>query len=319
MSEHPSVAIRHWITEDDEPALAIWSQTAPHLPPLDVDVYRARREAAPKDRLQVEWVADEGGTVVGTAVLAERAPGTHSFLAEVVVDRSRRRRGIGSTLYDTVAGEASAAGAQKVYGYVWEGDRASLAFVEKRDFHLTGRGEAISRLDVAAANLEGFAGVEERLESEGILIQTLQELGLDDEGLLHRIYDLDTATHTDIQSSEPFEPFPFREWVNVAVLGPGRSADSCWIALDGEKVVGLARMQRQGDSAWNAFTGVDSSYRGRGIARALKLKTIEWSKANGVRFHYTGNEVANARMLAINETLGYEPLPAELEVLKELR
>ncbi len=69
---------------------------------------------------------------------------------------------------------------------------------------------------------------------------------------------------------------------------------------------------------WNAYTGVDRAYRGRGVARALKLRTIQWARQNNVDFIYTGNDIANQRMLAINVQLGYEPLPGWVEVVKEL-
>jgi GNAT superfamily N-acetyltransferase len=89
--------------------------------------------------------------------------------------------------------------------------------------------------------------------------------------------------------------------------------------VDGERPVGLARLQRKGqNAAFNAYTGVDRAYRGRGIARALKQRTIEWSRQNGVDFHYTGNDTENKRMLAINIQLGYQLLGAMIEVSKDL-
>jgi GNAT superfamily N-acetyltransferase len=63
---------------------------------------------------------------------------------------------------------------------------------------------------------------------------------------------------------------------------------------------------------------VDPAYRGRGIARALKLKTVEWAREHGVEFIFTANDAQNQRMLSINSSLGYRPLPASIDLVKEL-
>jgi GNAT superfamily N-acetyltransferase len=73
-----------------------------------------------------------------------------------------------------------------------------------------------------------------------------------------------------------------------------------------------------GGAAGNNLTGVDPVYRGRGIARALKLKTIEWAREHDVESIYTQNDIENRRMLAINISLGYKPLPTEVEMVKDL-
>jgi len=83
---------------------------------------------------------------------------------------------------------------------------------------------------------------------------------------------------------------------------------------DGEPV-GLARLRVYADrKANNAYTGVLSSHRGKGVARALKYRTVEWCRLNDIEYIYTGNEVKNTRMLAINRSLGYEMLPKAVEV-----
>jgi GNAT superfamily N-acetyltransferase len=73
-----------------------------------------------------------------------------------------------------------------------------------------------------------------------------------------------------------------------------------------------------GRAAGNGLTAVDADYRGRGIARALKFKTIEWARENGIETIYTENDLENHRMLAINVSLGYKPLPPEVELVKDL-
>jgi GNAT superfamily N-acetyltransferase len=88
--------------------------------------------------------------------------------------------------------------------------------------------------------------------------------------------------------------------------------------MSGPQPIGLAALHLSGHAAWNAFTGVDRAYRGKGVARALKVRTVEWARQNGVDYIYTGNDEGNKRMLAINVRLGYEPVAASIEVRKEL-
>ena len=59
------------------------------------------------------------------------------------------------------------------------------------------------------------------------------------------------------------------------------------------------------------------AFRGRGVARALKLRTVRWAQENEIQFIDTANDAENARMLAINVRMGYKPLPAREEWLKE--
>ena len=73
-----------------------------------------------------------------------------------------------------------------------------------------------------------------------------------------------------------------------------------WLALDAGRVVGLEQMRLRGNGfAENGFTAADRSYRGRGIARALKTRQIEWARHNGIMHIVTWNDASNAPMLAV--------------------
>jgi GNAT superfamily N-acetyltransferase len=86
-----------------------------------------------------------------------------------------------------------------------------------------------------------------------------------------------------------------------------------WVALDGDRPVGVAYVNRVTEtSAGNQFTGVHPDYQGRGIARALKMRVVDWARANGVAWLYTGNDATNTRILEINARMGYTPLPAPI-------
>ena len=53
------------------------------------------------------------------------------------------------------------------------------------------------------------------------------------------------------------------------------------------------------------LTGVLAEYRGRGIAQALKVRTIQFARERGYREIRTSNDSTNAPMLHINDLIGF--------------
>mgnify|MGYP001294808516 CR=1 FL=1 len=314
-----SVTIRARTPDDDAQIVEIENRIYPEFPPETVEEFRHWDKTRPATALLDRWVAEENGTLVAHARLAERwaTERKNLYFVQVVVDPARRHQGIGTQLYDVLVRRAAEVNAERLYVEIREDDREAEEFGTRRGFSFTGHAEQMSRLNVSAANLDGYDGVEERLQREGIRIVTLAEVGMDDDSFLRALHAVDVESSRDIPGSEVFMGFPYEVWIKH-LSAPGRSPESCWIAMDGDSPVGSAELERRGmNAAFNGYTGVARSHRGRGVARALKLKTIEWSRRNGIDFIYTGNHVDNKRMLAINISLGYKPLPRFLEFMKE--
>lgn len=314
------IVIRRTTPGDVPAVLSLYNALRPEQPPMTVEEYEGHLRELRGKRYE-SWVADLNGRIVGDFDIFEAAwyarPDTFKLYGEV--DSTYRRQGIGSRLYSTMTYRAREIGASRVYTDVLETDAEALAFLERRGWKRTGLVDRMSRLDVERANLDGFTGVEDRLAREGIRIATLDELGPDNRELLHALHEVEFRSLGDMPSSEPHVQEPFEEWVERQLHGAGKSAKSYWVALGGSRPVGVARLRRrEGGAFGNSYTGVDPSYRGRGIARALKLRTIEWVRRQGGRYIYTGNAAENARMLAINRSLGYEPLPGDVELVLDL-
>jgi GNAT superfamily N-acetyltransferase len=238
------------------------------------------------------------------------------------VDPEQWGQGVGRRLWERLAQRLSDLGALRVYGVVREDLPGSRAWAERRGFVPTGNADRESRLDVRRANLDGFEGVEDQLKREGIRIATVAQIGLDDEAFLRRLHAMEVAAIRDIPTSETIasDPIPYDLWKGEMFGTPWRSADTFWVALDGDEPVGLARLRvfETAPAAYNGFTATAAAYRGRGIARALKLRTIQWCREQGIDYIYTGNHVENRRMLDINIRLGYQPLPGGIELVKDL-
>jgi mycothiol synthase len=63
---------------------------------------------------------------------------------------------------------------------------------------------------------------------------------------------------------------------------------------------------------WQGLSGVRREARGKGLAMALKLKTVHYAQSFGVEHIKTWNDQKNQSMLAINEAMGFAKQPAWL-------
>jgi GNAT superfamily N-acetyltransferase len=237
----------------------------------------------------------------------------------IAVHPDQRRHGFGSALYDRMVSDIKEHDGKQLKTEVRADAPGALQFVEKRGFRPTGREDRMSRLNVHTARLERCRVAADRMADHGIRIATLAELGPDNEEVLRRLHRLDIETSRDMPMSDEFTDMPFEDWRKQLLEAPSLTTERIWIALDGKRQVGLAYLARRGERVGlNWFTGVDREYRGKGIARTLKLRTVEWARENGLDWIYTGNEMSNAPMLAINIEMGYEALPVSIEMVKEL-
>lgn len=316
------IEVRERLESDDARIVDVRNRCAPFLPDTTVEDLHRRTNPPGKPGTINEWfVAVRGEDLLGLYSLVEEwaisEPGTYSAWVGVLPDH--RQQGIGTALLEHLLQRAEGHGARRLLGSVYEGVTGAREFAEHRGFMPTGTVERMSILDVRSAQLHGYPETLSRLESEGLSFRSLAESGLDDEAFLRAVADLDYQTALDIPNQESWDQGPFELWrrgiLETEDIGPQRF----WVALDDGRPVGLAALGLRGaNGLTNAYTGVHREYRGRGVARALKLKTIEYAQASGFEFIMTGNNSDNRRMLDVNIRLGYRMLPAQIEVGRRL-
>lgn len=316
------ITIRPKYPQDDEWMLGMRSRVNDHLPPLGLEAYRhwEHVEESIENGHTERTIGERDGVRVAFLVLEKmwwvEKPG--AFHGSMTVDPDLWGQGIGGEAFDWLVERARELEANRLYGNVRADRPISQAFVDHRGFTKTGHADRWSRLEVRKANLDGYVGVEDRLVKEGIHLLTLAETG-QDEDFMRKLHKVSDEAVRDIPMSERFTESPFEMFLEE-LRDPELTPERVWIALAGDHdPVGLAVLPLRGEhGAFNGFTGVVPAYRGRGVARALKYRSIEWCHENEIDFIYTANDVNNERMLSINNSLGYEVLPISEEVVKQI-
>jgi GNAT superfamily N-acetyltransferase len=132
---------------------------------------------------------------------------------------------------------------------------------------------------------------------------------------------LDTICARDVPDIDPFTAMPYDDFLKTYITAPYVIPDAFFLAKDGDRYVGTSQLwssEEEPDILHQELTGVIPEYRGKGVAMALKLKTVEYARANGKREIRTWNDTLNRPMLRINEAMGFQKEPAEIAFLKDL-
>jgi GNAT superfamily N-acetyltransferase len=147
----------------------------------------------------------------------------------------------------------------------------------------------------------------------GIMVTTWAERP----DLIEDVYTVACEAYPDVPGEEDEVMASFEQWLSMDMQGAGDRPEATFIALAGDEVVGYAKFSisnaRPG-VAMHDMTGVRRSWRGRGIAGALKRAEIAWAKRNGFTRLETANEERNEPIRRLNERHGYTPEPGHVVV-----
>ena len=249
-------------------------------------------------------VDDEDAGVAIVLVGWHEPPGVAR--TEVDVAPERRGRGVGSALLAAVGGWARERGFSELMSPVNEEDSASLAWAERRGFREVGRNSLL------VLDLEGVEAPAVD-PPHGVEVVTWAERP----DLSRGLYEVAREAYPDVPGDELEEMAPFEEWLRVDMQGSGDRPEATFIALADDEVVGYAKFSL-GDArptvAFHDMTGVKRSWRGRGIAAALKRAEIAWAKENGYTRLETLNEERNEPIRRLNERHGYRLEPGKITV-----
>jgi GNAT superfamily N-acetyltransferase len=241
------------------------------------------------------------------------------FAVDVTVDPERRRRGIGAQMYAHLWAVLAAHDPMTLHAQAREDYLDSVRFLERRGFRDVMRAWE-SRLDLQAFDAAPYAEHLAAFRASGLKAATIDQLAGDPDRD-RKLYDLVDAVGRDVPSPEPHTSVDFDLWVERNMKSPDLLPCLYWVALDGDRYVGLSNMwgsQHDPLETYTGLTGTLGDYRRRGIALALKVLCIARARELGYRQTRTWNETGNEGMLAINVRLGFVRQPAWVTFAKEI-
>ncbi|MCW3098633.1 MAG: GCN5-related N-acetyltransferase [Chthonomonadaceae bacterium] len=312
--------LRPTIEEDDARIVEIYNLREHDTVPLTPARYRTERAEASTEHDGERYVAIEEGIVAGYSNFqwAWWTGKAGIYAVELRVDPHYARRGIGSRLFQHLCSQLSLRGATQLTGWIRADALEGRRFATKSGFTETGQVIQEYHLSITEADTSACAEHEARLNNEGVKIVSLAEAGSTDAPFLHALQRLWADSGEEAPDPEQLRD-SFEVWQRQVLRSPGLTPETHWVALEGERPVGMTFLKRLGDDAFeNDYTGVAATHRGRGIATALKLRAILWAQQHAVERFYTSSEIGNAAMIAINTRMGYKPGVRRLEVCCDL-
>ena len=268
-------------------------------------------------------VAEDGGRVVGFGLVNHMrwAFVPTKYRIDITVHPGHRERGHGSALYDALLDKVRERSGKAVAAAVKESMAGGVRFLSKRGFREVKR-DWESRLFVEGFDFARFVTAEARVAKQGIRIVTLADEMQRDSSALQKAFELTEDCRMDIPSVDPPTRHTFEEFRIEDIDAPGALLDAFFVAIDKDgRYLGVSNLFRSLDDPaflWQGITGVRREARGKGIAMALKLRTVRYAIDKGVEHIKTWNDVHNRPMLAINEAMGFAKQPAWISYEKDL-
>ena len=242
-----------------------------------------------------------------------RLPERHCEV-EVSLDRAQLELGLLVELWKWIEGEAVAQGSALLLAYCAEDEPEMLEALAALGYRRE-RAEKVWELDLKVHGPRLVSEAKEALgvmDESGIRMLTVAEWGDGDK--FRKLYELNERTVQDVPHTLPILTETFEDFER-RMHAPDRRDDRWWIAVDGDRPVAMTYLKFPPvrGMVWTGFTCSAREYRGRGIARAVKLQSLAQAIELGVPKVETDNDAENAAMLHINEKLGYVRRPGWVE------
>jgi mycothiol synthase len=277
----------------------------------------------PPTRWHEGWIAIDAGAITGCGFLEEPniagRPGR--LRIRVLVDPACRRRGIGRSLHDRLLARAREAHADELVTEAQADDDGALRFLE-RGGYLEYHRRIESRLQLAdvdaAAVARGIDRLTDAFFPTGVRIATYRQLRLAGPDAGRRLYELDATLWADVPFGLTGSVPTFEEYEALELADPDFLPQATFVALDGERWIGLCALARGPGCLLTSVTGVVRTWRGRGLARWMKLHATRSALESGAAEIRTFNDAVNDAILGLNRSLGFAQASVELRFRKEI-
>jgi GNAT superfamily N-acetyltransferase len=273
--------------------------------------------------LRVTVEAQDGSiAAIGDIGVGFTARPDNSQFVGVTVLAPHRRKGIGTAMLAALEEEARRRKVPKLFAGASEDERFALDWAIGHGYREIGRRIA-SYVELAAFEPARFAEARERVRTAGITITSFAEmLAGKDAAARERWWRELYAAEGPMWEDIPFAtPTPHWTWERFyeASTSDQMLMDLSLVAYADGQIAGLTTTGKSKDQdGWTWLTGTAREHRGRGVARALKVEALTRAKRKGLRAMGTTNDEPNKSMRGINAGLGYQMLPAHVELEKTL-
>jgi GNAT superfamily N-acetyltransferase len=320
--QRAQVTLRPFTDGDYDAMVDISNESYPDYAWTVAELRHLDEDWTPEGYFRRRIMADEAGVPVGYCDVSNSRGQfvAANFSIDLVVRPGMRRRGIATTLFDDAVAALRPRKARWIRAGVKESDAHSTAFAKhvgavelKRDWE--------SRLALATFDPAPFAAAPKRAEDAGVRITTLADELRADPGAVRKAYALHAEMRRDVPNLDPSTPSPYERFEEEVLRSPWALPEAYFIATRDGRYVGESALGTEGADpgvVHQQLTAVVRDERGKGIAMALKLRTVAYAKERGFREIRTWNASINRPMLAINEALGFAREPAWITFGKDL-
>ncbi|MEO8744575.1 MAG: GNAT family N-acetyltransferase [Candidatus Dormiibacterota bacterium] len=278
---------------------------------------RYRWEHPRRDYSYGRYIAERDGLPIAYCAWVhgpwEKLPERHCEV-EVWLDRAELDRVVLEPLWGWVEEKAIAEGSGLLMAYCGEDEQEMLDSLAARGYHRE-RLEKVWQLDLKEHGGRLVREAEQaRMEMSASGIEFVTLASWQDPDRLQKLHELDSITRQDIPTSVPILSEAIDDFER-RTRSPDRRPEGSWIALDGDRPVAMSYLKFPPvrGTVWTGYTCCHLEYRGRGIAKAVKLQSLAHAVELGVPVVCTDNDSKNAPMLHINDALGYVRRPGFVE------
>jgi GNAT superfamily N-acetyltransferase len=306
---------------DYDASVAIWNAIWPDEP-TSVEGMRYSNQTRSGKHFFQRLMAELEGKIVATAIYREPewVDETGLYGMQIRVLPEYQRKGIGTAIYDHIVARLNELENKpsSLVSDSREDQPHSTKFLTDRGFEQKQR-QQVSRLDVASFEAAPFAATVARFEESGITVKTFEEYEAEDPDARRKSYKTYVELFQDVPIFVDRMEFTY-EVFERELNAPNRLPGAILLAFDGDEIVAATSLWKRLADPGNLGTGLTAvarTHRRRGIATALKVRSIEFARDIGTRVIQTDNEENNP-MYDLNVRLGFKPVPAWLIFMKKL-
>ncbi|WP_407569721.1 GNAT family N-acetyltransferase [Deinococcus altitudinis] len=302
---------------------AAMTAAAPRFPVTLELVMDWHRTNDPALQLAVRVAELEGEVIgVGRTVQQGATEQRELYWINMWVAEPWQRRGVGRALLAELEGAARWLGGRRVRVQVRQDVPGALALADAGGYRRTWTRYESALKVTPELDFSGFDPLLGRLKAEGIVLRSVAELA-DDPERNRRLWDLDWQLLADVPLGMTLTRHPLDVWVRQDIENSSFCPELSFVALDPAlqnsdsdgpltgPYVGMSSLNVQPGGFYTiGMTGTLPAYRGRGIAKALKVRAMralqEHTRQSGASATIrTFNDPPNVAMLGMNAALGF--------------